>query len=252
MSYVKFSGDTIEDVKLRVMAWGGPGTGKSRFALSFPKPFVIDLENSTDHYREEFKFYYAKVNPMVKEIKNSTMLTDTILKMFEDGKMLKDIETLVIDPVTDLIDNLEKLSVNTYEKQLQGKLKGKTITELNALQKAQFYAFRKEKVRDILDRILKLPLNIVLLARDKNQWQRTSEGMAVTGKTYDGNDLLEYLPDFVINFYEYGKANIEKSRVEKLEKQIELTKYEELEKLIRKNKKVNNKIESKIVSLSKK
>ena len=251
MDYVKYSSENLENVKLRVMAWGGPGTGKSRFALSFPKPFVIDLENSTDWYREEFKFYYAKVNPTVKEIKNSTTLVDTIVKMFEEGKMLDKVETLVVDPITDLIDNLEKISAIVYEKNLQGKLKGKSITELNPLQKAQFYGFRKQKVRDILDRILKLPINIVLVARDKNQWEQTSNGMAVTGKTFDGVDLLEYLPDFVINFTSYGQAHIKKSRSNKISENIELTKYEELFKLLNKNKKETKNIESKIVNIAK-
>ena len=35
----------IEDCKIKMMLWGEPGAGKSRFALSAPTPLVIDLEN---------------------------------------------------------------------------------------------------------------------------------------------------------------------------------------------------------------
>ena len=218
---------TMNNIKLRMMVWGGPGTGKSRFALSFPKPLVADLENSTEWYSNEFDFYRANVNVLNKETKNSTTLIDSLVKEFEEGVYKGIVETLIIDPITDLIDNLEKLSAAAYEKQLQGKLKGKTITELNALQKAQFYGFRKSKIRDILDRILKLPINIILLARDKNQWEQTNQGMAVTGKTFDGVDLLEYLPDIVINFTEYGQATIKKSRIKKISNNMEITNYNE-------------------------
>jgi hypothetical protein len=212
---------TMKDNKIKMMVWGESGTGKSRFALTAPMPLVIDLENSTDWYSNEFKFYRAKKNEKDELCKNATVLTKNILDEIIKGEY-PEVKTLVIDPITDLLENIEVLCTKEYERQaLKGK---KQILELNALEKTKFYSFRRDKTREMLDRILSLDMNIILIARAKNNWETSGGQLKTNGKTFDGIDLLEYLPDFVINLVKENNNTIgyvKKSRIGNLPNTID-------------------------------
>ena len=223
---------TIENNKIKMMVWGEPGAGKTRFALSAPNPLVIDLENSTDWYSNEFNFMVAKVNEQNKLTKNATILTHSIVEEIIKGEY-KDIETLVIDPVTDLLESIETICTKEYENKV---LNNKQVIELNPLQKSKFYAFRRDKTREMISRILNLDLNIIFIARAKNVWGKSDGQMTVTGKTFDGLDILEYLPDVVFNLRNIDNktiAEVKKSRIGITEKSIEIKGFETIKNIIR-------------------
>ena len=134
---------TLEDVNLKVMVWGESGSGKSRFALSAPAPLVIDLEGSTRLYANEFDFWKAEVDKTNPQAGNPGSLTINLLKEILEGKY-PDRKTLIIDPVTDLLDCIEDVSAKKYEEMI-----GKKVTELNAVQKTKWYAYRRETARNI-------------------------------------------------------------------------------------------------------
>lgn len=226
---------TLNDCKIKMMLWGEPGAGKSRFALSAPSPLVIDLENSTSWYAGQFDFYKATIDETEKTTKNATALTTTIVAEILAGEY-NDVETLIIDPVTDLLDNLETLCTLQYERDT---LKGKKVTDLNPLEKSKFYSFRRTKMRELLDRILNININIIFVARAKNVWGKTEKGMAPVDKTFDGIDLIEYLPDLVVNLRrEDGEpvADIKKSRMGKFPESVKMENWQDLLKLLIVNK----------------
>jgi hypothetical protein len=224
---------TMKDAKIKVLVWGEAGSGKSRFALTAPKPLVIDLENSTALYSNEFDFYRATIDQTNDSCKNATKLTKTIIDEILKGEYTGEVETLVIDPITDLLDNLESLLVNSYENIIKRK-----ITDLNQLDKTKWYSYRRDKTRELLDMIINLPLNIVLVAREKNLWDRKDGKMQPVGKTFDGLDIIEYLPDVVINLKKDGESQVKKSRIGNIPSELEIKNWDSITKVLETKKTV--------------
>ena len=191
---------TLEDVNLKVMVWGESGSGKSRFALSAPNPIVIDLEGSTRLYANEFDFWKAEVDKTNPQAGNPGSLTINLLKEILEGKY-PDRKTLIVDPVTDLLDCIEDVSAKKYEEMI-----GKKVTELNAVQKTKWYAYRRETARNILNQLKDIPMNLILVARAKNLWDTKDGKMQPVGLTYDALDIVEYLMDIVIQLEKNGKV----------------------------------------------
>ena len=150
---------TLDDVNLKIMIWGESGSGKSRFALSAPSPIVVDLEGSTRLYANEFDFWKAEIDKNNQQAINSATLTKNLIKEILEGNY-SDRKTLVIDPVTDLLDCIEEICSREYEKKI-----GKKVDTLNAVQKTKWYAYRRDTSRTMLNQLKDVPMNLVLVAR---------------------------------------------------------------------------------------
>ncbi|NLD46964.1 MAG: AAA family ATPase [Clostridiaceae bacterium] len=221
---------TLEDVYIKIMVWGAPGCYKSRFGLSSPSPLVIDYEGSTRLYSNEFDFYVANVNKLDKDIDSPVKLTKKILDEILAGEY-KDRKTLVVDPVTDLLDNLESICATKYEQQI-----GKKIDSLNQLQKTKWYAFRRETSRNMLDQLKDLPMNLILIARSKSVWGKKDGETQPIGETYDALDIVESLMDVVINLQKDKqddiKAYVKKSRLGNLPDILEVKGWSSITKAL--------------------
>lgn len=79
---------------IEMMIYGFPGVGKSTFAATFPKPLYLDFENGTK--------YFGMNNIDVDVVQMSSWFTDN--EKMELGEMLKNYETLVIDPVGEMLE----------------------------------------------------------------------------------------------------------------------------------------------------
>lgn len=217
---------TLEDANLKIMVWGESGSGKSRFALSAPSPIVVDLEGSTRLYANEFDFYKAEVDKTEKRANNPATLTVNLIAEILEGQY-PDRKTLVIDPVTDLLDCIEDISAKKYEQMI-----GKKVQELNQLQKTKWYAYRRETSRTVLNQLKDIPMNLILVARAKNVWDTKDGKMQPVGITYDALDIVEYLMDIVIQLEKSGdetKAIVKKSRIGNLPKILEVKNYSSIE-----------------------
>lgn len=217
---------TLEDANLKIMVWGESGSGKSRFALSAPSPIVVDLEGSTRLYANEFDFYKAEVDKTEKRANNPATLTVNLIAEILEGQY-PDRKTLVIDPVTDLLDCIEDISAKKYEQMI-----GKKVQELNQLQKTKWYAYRRETSRTVLNQLKDIPMNLILVARAKNVWDTKDGKMQPGGITYDALDIVEYLMDIVIQLEKSGdetKAIVKKSRIGNLPKILEVKNYSSIE-----------------------
>lgn len=64
------------------MAWGEPGAGKTRLALSFPRPLLVDLERGSRLYADQFDYLLAEPAPK----QSAHALVALILKEVEDGE----------------------------------------------------------------------------------------------------------------------------------------------------------------------
>ena len=188
---------TLNDANIKVLVWGESGSGKSRFSLSAPNPIVIDLEGSTRLYANEFDFYKAEVNKNIEQASNPASLVKNIVNEINQEEY-PDRKTLIVDPLTDLLDYLEQYCAESYEKQI-----GKKITELNAVQKTKWYAYRKEIARKFLNMLKDVNMNLILVARSKNMWDTKDGKLQPVGQTYDCLEIVEYLMDIVINLEKF-------------------------------------------------
>lgn len=231
---------TLEDVNLKILVWGESGSGKSRFALSAPAPLVIDLEGSTRLYANEFDFWKAEVDKTNPQASNPGSLTINLLKEILEGKY-PDRKTLIVDPVTDLLDCIEDVSAKKYEEMI-----GKKVTELNAVQKTKWYAYRRETARNILNQLKDIPMNLILVARAKNLWDTKDGKMQPVGLTYDALDIVEYLMDIVIQLEKNGdetRAIVKKSRLGNLPKILDVKNFNSIGQALEQNEKLAKKNE---------
>ena len=201
---------TINNAYVKVLIWGEPGCGKSRFSLSAPNPLVVDLEDSTGLYAEEFDFYKAKVEPNNALANNSATLVKNLIDEINNNEY-PDRKTLVIDPVTDLLDCIESFCINEYQKQIN-----KKITDLNAIQKSKWYSYRRETSRKILDKLKNVPMNLILVARSKILWDTVDGKTQAVGQTYDCLEIVESLMDIVINLEKTEEGTIAKVKKSRL------------------------------------
>lgn len=242
----------MEDAKIKMMVWGEPGCGKSRFGLSAPNPLVIDLEGSTRLYSNQFDFLVADVDKSKVNLDTPVKLTCEILKEITAGEY-KECKTLIIDPVTDLLDNIESACATQYEKMI-----GKSVESLNQLQKTKWYAFRRDKSRDMLNMLKDIPMNLILVARSKSVWSKGTDGqMQPTGITYDSLEIVEYLMDIVIHLQKTKqneiKAVVKKSRLGNLPDILDIKDWSSITKAIRESNviKSSNKLEDKKENIAK-
>ena len=203
---------------IKTMIWGEAGSGKTRCALSFPKPLVLDLERGSEWYAKEFDFWIATPTPQLP----TSALVRAVVKQLLDGRY-PDRETLIIDPITDYLDQLELLFIG------QLKQRGMDPDSLTGPKKAQAYAYIRDQIRDRLDSLLQLPMHIVFVARAKNVWGKGPDGkMAPVARTYDARDIVEYLCDVVLLAERGLTARVLKSRIALLPEVLDPPRFETL------------------------
>ena len=226
---------TLDDVNLKIMIWGESGSGKSRFSLSAPAPLVIDLEGSTRLYADEFDFWKAEVDRTNPLASNPASLTVNLIKEILEGQY-PDRQTLIVDPLTDLLDCIEDVSAKKYEEII-----GKKVTDLNAVQKTKWYAYRRETARNVLNQLKDIPMNLILVARAKNIWDTKDGKMQPVGLTYDALDIVEYLMDIVIQLEKNGddtRAIVKKSRIGNLPKILDIKNFNSIRQALESTKKI--------------
>lgn len=229
---------TLDDVNLKVMIWGESGSGKSRFSLSAPSPIVIDLEGSTRLYASEFDFYKAEIDKNNPKANNAAILTMSLIEEILKGEYPEQ-KTLIIDPVTDLLDCIEDISARKYEQMI-----GKKVGDLNQLQKTKWYAYRREASRTVLNQLKDIPMNLILVARAKSMWDTKDGKMQPVGLTYDALDIVEYLMDIVIQLEKNGdetRAIVKKSRIGNLPKILEVKNFSSITNALTSSKKLADK-----------
>ncbi len=228
----------LDDVNLKVMVWGESGSGKSRFALSAPNPLVVDLEGSTRLYAGEFDFWKAEIDKNNQSACNAAALTKNLIKEILEGEY-PDRKTLIIDPVTDLLDCIEEICSKEYEKTI-----GKKVDTLNAVQKTKWYAYRREISRKMLNQLKDVPMNLILVARAKNVWDTKEGKMQPVGLTYDALEIVEYLMDIVIQLERNGdetRAIVKKSRLGNLPKILDVKNFDSIKQALESNQKLAEK-----------
>lgn len=102
----------------RILVLGDPGTGKTRFALSAPNPFVADFDNQLSKFKKDDTDFgrdlpaeipsYPFYDPdAINKILGSSIRPVALLTFLKnDGKKLASNQTLIIDSLTTLNDSV--------------------------------------------------------------------------------------------------------------------------------------------------
>lgn len=185
--------DVIES-RLKALFYGAAGSGKTMAAISFPKPYIIDTEKSTDK-----KQYVAQI----KKVDGAVLYTNDFDEMIQEVRELlttkHDYKTLVIDSLTllynDLLDKAEKKVGNEF---------GRHYNEAN------------KRMKQLLNLLFRIDMNVIITAHSKNEY---GQNLAVLGQTFDCYKKLDYLFDLVFEIQLRGDKRtgiVKKSRIETL------------------------------------
>jgi len=193
---------------LKIALFGKGGTGKTRFALSFPKPCVIDAEHSTDPYQGRYDFKVKHVNRW----KGLEAPIDWIRA--HPGVF----ETLIIDPATifyaDLINDLVKVAMAKRGQEGMSR-------DLWGIEKRRWFAF--------CNVLTALPMHVILNFRETDVYtdHLGANGEEMIKKTgefrLEADKQTEYL--FDLNLRCYTEEN-KKAKESKFFFQVMKTRYD--------------------------
>jgi len=195
--------------RLKIFLYGDTGTLKTRTALQFPAPAVLDLEGGTELYSDEFEF--------------SVFPASTADEVMQAVDWLRANEhpwrTLVVDPITLYWDMLQRKWSDIYMLRRRGGKGHKH--EFYDLQPSDWGTIKSE--HKLLNRkLFELDMHLVLTAHQKVLYSDGGGGnfMEKTGLTFDGEKRLPYLFDIVVRCFrtENGEhmAEVIKDRTNKL------------------------------------
>ena len=185
--------------KPKFLISGESGVGKTFFALSFPKPYIIDTEvgATRPQYQEKLKevggAYFGKEEG-----------SQDFASVLEEVRALATTQhpykTLIIDSFS-------------YLYMLEA-----AIAELEV--GSDFGKDKKEAqkpTKQLIRWLEKLDMTVILICHSKAKWARKGKEIYQDGTTFDGWDKMEYILDLWIEIQRGGKTFlIKKSRIESL------------------------------------
>ena len=175
------------DKKIKLFLWGATGTGKTRLALQFPKPVVIDMERGTDRYNDEFGF-------AVRRVTDADELMAAIQWLVDNDHPY---ETLVIDPITIYWEALQQKWLEIFIRRNRG---GKGDKEEFYNLQTRDWIHIKSEFKDFCRKLINLDMHIIVTAREKVKYA-DGEFMKAIGETFDGEKSLPYLFDTIVRIW---------------------------------------------------
>lgn len=174
---------------VKVAIQGGKKSGKTRAALSFPNPLVVDGEHGTDPYIKKYAFQVRHANTWAG-------LGEEVLALVQKPVVGA---TLVVDPITvfykalidELVEMVRKKRGHEIMSQSEWGIEGR-----------RFFKF--------LNMLVALPMNVVLVCREKEEYiesvnHRGEEVRRKTGQfLMECDKQTEYLFDFILRIRTEG------------------------------------------------
>jgi len=191
--------ETVEANKPKFLISGESGVGKTFFALSFPRPYLIDVEvgATRSQYQEKLK---AVGGAYFGKDEGSQDFATIIEEVKELATTKHDFKTLIIDSFS-------------YLYMIEASIQEEKVGSAFAADKKA-----AQKPTKILMRWLdKLDMTVILICHSKGRWIRQGKDLVADGTTFDGWDKMEYILDLWIEILKGGKNFVvKKSRIESL------------------------------------
>lgn len=190
MSKLKAVKPVVKKTRLKLFLYGDAKVGKTTLALQFPKPYIIDTEQTTD--KKKYVDLIEKSGGDVFETQNFDDLMDQVHALLTENH---DYKTLVIDSLTNLYGDL----VDKSEMKMG-----------NAFGKHTHEAARQMK--RLFNLLLRLDMNVIITshAKDKYVMGKDSSGkqeMTYAGTTFDCFKKLDYLFDLILEVQKRGATD---------------------------------------------
>lgn len=185
----------------KMLLYGGPGCGKTWFALSFPAPYYIDTEGgaSLGHYMDRLKRSGgAYMGP-----EDGSCDFDAIIEQVKALSTEKHgFKTLVLDSITKVYQsNIAKKAEELADKDAFGASKKPAIA----------------KMRQLIAWLTKLDMNVVFIAHEIAVWGGEGKDRKQVGTGPDAWEKLSFELDLTMCVQKHSKgfrtATVDKSRL---------------------------------------
>ena len=176
--------------KAKVLVYGDAGTGKTRFALSWPGVAMIDTEGGADLYGGRYDFQVLRTKSLTDIVK----AIEVIKK--DNGKS---VQTVAIDPITVVWQVLQEAGQQAAE--ARAARYNRPVEDVVLTQRD--WGLIKRKLYSAMIDLVNLPINVVLTAHLKDETEtrtdsRGQEKQVKIGEKPDAEKKTAYWCDTVI------------------------------------------------------
>jgi AAA domain len=211
---------TIEK-RLKALFYGAAGVGKTTCAIGFPKPYLIDTERGAENSK-----YVEILEKNGGSIFQTMDFDDLLIEIKSLLTEKHDYKTLIIDPLTNIYNDLLDKSAAQIKKTSRDK-------DADGTEFGRHYSLANKKMKHLLTLLLRLDMNVIITSHAKNEY---GENMKVIKQTYDCYKKLDYLFDLVFEVVKRGpnrEGVVRKSRIEGFEESMKPFPfcYEEIAKI---------------------
>lgn len=195
-----FKKATKKNRRLKVLAFGDTGTGKTIFLLTFPKAKVIDMEGGILHYEDRV------VVPEIGQTGDFDVLhTGSAIKAIEAGEQIfddfvaharnpaenpKPCETLGLDPGTVFWERIQEAYTDEAKKGTRFQ-RGTTLRDWGAI---------KRPLKNFIVDMQNLPVHFVVTAHSGDRMEGQGNDMKKVGTKASVEKGIPYAMDTVLEF----------------------------------------------------
>ena len=191
--------EAVKDRKPKFLVSGKSGVGKTLFALDFPKPYYIDVEEGAVR-----KQYVEKLNEAGGVYFGPAQGSRDFKSIIDELKSLATVKHDYKTVIIDSFSHLYNLAAAIAEEKM-GNDFGKDKKEAN------------RPARQLLRWIEMLDMTVILICHQREKWERRNGQLVSTGTTFDGYDKLEYILDLWVEIEKLGMERsftVKKTRID--------------------------------------
>lgn len=175
---LKAKAPEIKEKRLKMFVYGPAGVGKTTAAIQFPNAYIIDAEKGTD-------FYAGTIN----KAKSAVLQTLNIDDVKEELKALAtekhNYKTLIIDPITQLYNNVQEKWTRVFEKYAKNEKDGE-IQDFGM----RYWGKVKGDFKGLQRLMIALDMNIIVTSHQKDVYGGNFSKIGTTFDSMRGDDYL--------------------------------------------------------------